>query len=175
MRILEQSTDRLALRVIPFRAFLLLGAITLLFFAWAAALINAGQAKGGFALFGIGVLFFFGCFGVFVKVLWVTLDRRQNLAEVVEGGIFGKKRKSFTLGDIHGATLQSMVIKRRAGDLAAERRSYRKRTPEPRVWRVAFARGNNAPLPLTEVYGSEKSARAVGGAINAWFGSPGQE
>ena len=41
------------------------------------------------------------------------------------------------------------------------------------VWRVAFARTNNTPLPLTEVYGNENTAQAIGGAINAWFGKPG--
>ena len=102
----------------------------------------------------------------------VTLDRSLNEAEVVEGGVFGKKRKTWKMDGMIGATLQSMVIKRRAGDLSSKGRKSYDNTPEPRVWRVAFARANNTPVPLTDVYGSEKTARAVGGAINGWFGKP---
>jgi hypothetical protein len=173
MKIRQNTPDRLELRIIPFGAAALLGGITLLLFLWGWAMFNAGQAIGGLVIAGIGVIFFLGCFSVFVKVLTITLDRRQDEAEVIEGGILGKKRKSFKLGDIHGATLQSMVIKRKVGDLAEKGRRTTKLAPEPRVWRVAFARTNNTPLPLTEAYGNEKTAQAIGGAINAWFGKPG--
>lgn len=172
MRVIEDSPTRLRLRVIPWGAAALLGGVTLLFFLWGGALFNAGQPKGGAALIGIGAIFFAGCFGVFVKVLTLTMDRSLGQAEVVESGIFGRKVKTWSMDGMTGATLQSMVIKRRAGDLAKKgRRGYRN-TPEPRVWRVAFARANNTPLPVTEVYGNEKTARAIGGAINGWFGKP---
>jgi hypothetical protein len=150
----------------------LLGGITLLLVLWAGAMVNAGQILGGLIIAGIGVIFFLGCFGVFVKVLTVTLNRGQNEAEVIEAGIFGKKLKSFPLAEIHGATLQSMVIKRKPGDLAKKGRRGYENTPEPRVWRVAFARTNNTPLALTDAYGNENTAQAIGGAINAWFGKP---
>lgn len=172
MKVMENTVGRLRLRAIPFGAAALLGGITLLFFLWGGALVNAGQAVGGLVLCGIGAIFFVGCFSVFVKVLTITLDRGLDEAEVVEGGVFGKKRKTFKLNEIHGATLQSMVIRRKPGDLARKGRRGYENTPEPRVWRVAFARTNNTPLPLTDAYGSEKTARAIGGAINAWFGKP---
>lgn len=91
---------------------------------------------------------------------------------MVEGGVFGKKPKTFPLVEIHGATLQSMVIKRKPGDLAKKGRRGYENTPEPRVWREAFARMNNTPLALTVAYGNENTARAIGAAINAWFGKP---
>ena len=172
MKIVENTPDRLHLRVLPIGAAALLGGITLLLFLWAGAMVNAGQMLGGLIIAGIGVIFFLGCFGVFVKVLTVTLDRRQNEAEVIEAGIFGKTRKTFPLAEVHGATLQSMVIKRKSGDLAKKGRRGYENTPEPRVWRVAFARTNNTPLALTEAYGNEKTAQAIGGAINAWYGKP---
>ena len=172
MKVLENTATRLKLRVIPWGAMALLGAVTLLFLLWGGALFNAGQPKGGAALIGIGAIFFAGCFGVFVKVMTVTIDRSKAEAEVIESGVFGRKAKTFSMDGVNGATLQSMVIKRRAGDLSKKGRRAYENTPEPRVWRVAFARTNNTPLPLTEVYGSEKHARAVGGAINGWFGKP---
>lgn len=172
MRILESTSTRLRLRVIPWASIALLGAITLVFFLWGGALFNAGQPKGGAALIGIGAIFFAGCFGVFVKVVTVTLDRSRNEAEVVQSGVFGRKVKVFSMEGMTGATLQSMVIKRRPGDLSRENRPGRKYRPEPRVWRVAFARGTAPPEPVTEVYGNEKHARAIGGAINGWFAKP---
>ena len=170
MKVLENTAERLTLREIPFGAAALLGGITLLFLLWGAALFNAGQAIGGLVLCGTAVIFFVGCFSVFVKVLTITMDRGLDQAEVVEGGVFGKKRRIFKLAEIHGATLQSMVIKRKPGDLAKKGRVTHELTPEPRVWRVAFARTNNTPLPLTDAYGSEKTAQTIGGAINGWFG-----
>lgn len=172
MWIVENTETRLRLRHFPWGALALLGGVTLLFFLWGGALFNAGEPKGGAALIGIGAIFFAGCFGVFVKAMSVTIDRKANEAQVAETGIFGRKVKTFNLDGVHGATLQSMVIKRRAGDLSKKGRRAYENTPEPRVWRVAFARANNTPLPLTEVYGNEKTARAIGGAINAWFGKP---
>jgi hypothetical protein len=172
MKIVEDRPDRLQLRVLPFGAAALLGGITLLLLLWAGAMANAGQMMGGLIIAAIGVSFFVGCFGVFVKVLTVTLDRKQTEAEVVESGIFGKKHKTFPLAEVHGATLQSMVIKRKPGDLAKKGRIRHDMTSEPRVWRVALARTNNTPLPLTDVYGNENTARAIGGAINAWYGKP---
>lgn len=173
MKIVENTPDRLQLRVLPFGAAALLGGITLLLLLWAGAMVNAGQMLGGLIIAGIGMVFFLGCFGAFVKVLTVTLDRRQSEAEVIEAGIFGKKRKTFPMAEIHGATLQSMVIRRKPGDLAKKGRRGHENTPEPRVWRVAFARTNNTPLALTEAYGNETTAQAIGGAINAWYGKPG--
>lgn len=172
MKVIENSATRLKLRVIPWGAAALLGGVTLLFLLWGGALFNAGQPTGGAALIGIGAIFFTGCFGVFVKVLTVTLDRNKAEAEVVESGVFGRKVKSFGMEGMNGATLQSMVIRRKPGDLAKKGRRGYENTPEPRVWRVAFARTNNTPLPMTEVYGNEKTARAIGGAINGWFGKP---
>lgn len=172
MKVLENTATRLKLRVIPWGAAALLGGFTLLFLLWGAALFNAGEPKGGAVLVGIGLIFFVGCFGVFVKIQTVTLDRTLNEAEVVESGVFGKKRKSWKMDGMTGATLQSMVIKRKAGDLAKKDRKSYEDTPEPRVWRVALARGTGAPQPLTDVYGSEKTAQAIGGAINGWFGKP---
>jgi len=172
MRVIENTATRLSLRVIPWGAAALLGGVTLLFFLWGAALFNAGEPKGGAALIGIGAIFFVGCFGVFVKVLTVTLDRTRAEAEVIERGVFGAKRKTFSMVGMTGATLQSMVIKRKPGDLAEKGRKGHKNTPEPRVWRVAFARGTAPPQPLTDVYGNEKTARAIGGAINGWFARP---
>ena len=172
MRVLENTKERLRLRVIPWGGGALLGGFTLMFVAWGAALVNAGEVKGGLVLCGVGVIFFVGCFGVFVKVVTVTLDRNLDQAEVVERGLFGAKRKTWRLEGIHGATLQSMVIKRKPGDLARKGRRSHDNTPEPRVWRVAFAKGSALPVPLTDAYGGEKSARAIGGAINGWFGKP---
>ena len=169
MRVIQDTATRLSLRVIPWGAAALLGGVTLLFFLWGAALFNAGEPKGGATLIGIGAIFFVGCFGVFVKVLTVTLDRTKAEAEVIESGVFGRKRKTFSMHGMIGATLQSMVIKRKPGDLAEK---GRKNTPEPRLWRVAFARGTAPPQPLTDVYGNEKTARAIGGAINGWFARP---
>lgn len=172
MRMIEKSATRLKLRVIPWAAAALLGGFTLMFLLWGGALFNAGEPKGGAALIGIGVIFFVGCFSVFVKVLTVSLDRTKAEAEVIERGVFGRKRKTFSMEGMTGATLQSMVIKRKPGDLAEKGRKGHKNTPEPRVWRVAFARGTAPPQPLTDVYGSEKTARAIGGAINGWFAKP---
>lgn len=172
MKVLENTATRLKLRVIPWGAAALLGGVTLLFLLWGAALFNAGEPKGGFALIGIGAIFFVGCFGVFVKTLTVTIDRTKAEAEVAESGVFGRKVKTFSMEGVTGATLQSMVIKRRAGDLSKKGRRGYENTPEPRVWRVAFAKGSAPPVPLTEVYGSEKHARAIGGAINGWFAMP---
>lgn len=172
MKVMESSTTRLKLRVIPWGAAALLGGVTLLFFLWGGAMFNAGQPLGGAVLIGIGAIFFVGCFGVFVKLLTVTIDHSKAEAEVVESGVFGRKHKTFSMEGVNGATLQSMVIRRKAGDLAKKGRRDYKNTPEPRVWRVAFARTNNTPLPLTEVYGNEKTARAIGGAINGWFAKP---
>ena len=172
MRVIEDTATRLSLRVIPWGAAALLGGVTLLFLLWGAALFNAGEPKGGAVLIGIGAIFFVGCFGVFVKVLTVTLDRTKAEAEVIERGIFGRKRKTFSMDGMIGATLQSMVIKRKPGDLAEKGRTGHKNTPEPRVWRAAFARGTLPPQPLTDVYGNDKTARAIGGAINGWFARP---
>lgn len=172
MKVIENTANRLKLRLIPWGAMALLGGITILFFLWGGALFNAGQPKGGAALIGIGAIFFAGCFGVFVKVVTLTMDRSLGQAEVVESGVFGRKVKTFSMEGMTGATLQSMVIKRRAGDLSKENRRDYKNKPEPRVWRVAFAMGTAAPVPMTEVYGNEKHARAIGGAINGWFARP---
>jgi len=65
-----------------------------------------------------------------VKVLTITPDRGRNEAKVVEGGVFGKKRNIFPLVEIHGATLQSMVIKRKPGDLAKKGRRGCENTPD---------------------------------------------
>jgi hypothetical protein len=158
--------------VVPCRFGQILGAITLVLLAWGAALINAGKIRGGLALCGGGILLFLACFGVFVKVVRVGLDRTTNLAEVVETGVLGRKRSALKLGKINGATLQSKAIKRRAGGSVRQRQSQSGLQSDPRVWRVAFAHGQNPPQPLTKTYGSEATERAVGGAINAWFGRP---
>ncbi|MFO1201381.1 MAG: hypothetical protein U1E58_01950 [Tabrizicola sp.] len=172
MKVVENTPDRLVLRDIPLGPGLLLLAFALLPMLWGWALFRAGEAKGGFILIGIGLILFFGCFGVFVKVQRITLDRSRDLAEITETGVLGRSRKAHVLKDLHGATLQSMVIRRKPGDLAEKGRIGYKLTPEPRVWRAALVHRNGHPVPLSEVYGSEKTARIAAAAINTWFGSP---
>lgn len=168
MRVVEDTGDRLVLRDVPLGPGLLLLLIPVLIVFWGAALWNAGEPKGGMILIGIAVIFFFGCFGAFVRILSVRLDKGTGLAEVTERSIFGTKRTTHALKDLQGATLQSMVIRRKPGD--RERR--RKPQPERRVWRAAFVHRNGNPLPLSEIYGSEKDAGVAASAINGWFGRP---
>lgn len=172
MKILKNTPVRLKLRVIPFGAAGLLGSITFLPLPWGWAMLSAGQAIGELVISGIGMIFFLGCFGVFVKVLTITLDRAQDTAEVIEGGVFGKKRRTFPFTEMHWATLQSKVIKHRPGDPAKKGRRGYETTPEPRVWRVTVARTGNTPHAVTDAYGNGRTARVIGGAINAWLGKP---
>lgn len=170
MKPVENTPDRLVLRQWPVRAGLALGGVTLFPMLWGWALWNAGEPKGGAILFGIGVILLVGCFGTFVKVLRVTLDRKRDVVEVVETGIFGSRRTAHVLHDLHGATLQSKLMKRirEKDDTAAQRR----RKKDTRVWRVALVHRNGHQVPLTEIYGSEASVTEAAAAINGWFGRP---
>ncbi len=170
MRVVEDTSDRLVLHDVPLGPGLLLLLIPVLIVLWGAALWNAGEPKGGMILIGIAAIFFFGCFGAFVRVLSVRLDKDTGLAEVTKRSIFGTKRTTHALKDLQGATLQSMVIRRKPGD--RKDRRHGRLQPEPRVWRAAFVHRNGNPLPLTEVYGSEKDAGVAASAINGWFGRP---
>lgn len=172
MKVIESTPDRLVLRDIPFGPGLLLLAVALFPMLWGWALFRAGEAAGGLVLVSIGLLLFCGCFGVFVKLHRITLDRRRDLAEITETGIFGRRREAHVLKDLHGATLQSMLIRRKPSDLAEKGRIGRKLTPEPRVWRAALVHRNSHAVPLSRAYGSEKTANAAATAINAWFGKP---
>lgn len=170
MKVLENGPNRLVLRQWPLRAGLLLGGVTLFPMLWGWALWNAGEPKGGAILFGIGVILLVGCFGTFVKVLRVTLDRQRDVVEVVETGIFGSRRTAHVLHDLHGATLQSKLIKpiHDKDDTAAQRR----RRKDTRVWRVALVHRNGHQVPLTEMYGDESVGTKAAAAINGWFGRP---
>ncbi|WP_137109544.1 hypothetical protein [Rhodobacter sp. SY28-1] len=170
MKVIERTPDRLVLRDVPLRAGLFLLAVALFPMLWGWALFRAGEPTGGLALFGIGLLLLFGCFGVFVRVHRITLDRARDIVEITETGILGRRRTQHVLRDLHGATLQSMVIKRKPGD--RDRRAGSGWVPEPRVWRAALVHRNGHAVPLSNVYGSEKSAGIAASAINAWFGSP---
>jgi hypothetical protein len=172
MKAILTQPDRLILREIPWKAGALLGGITALIWLWGWALANAGQLKGGLIIIGIGVIFFLGCFGVFVKLHKVTLDRKLDQVEITEIGIYGRSTKTHPASEFHGATLQSMIIKRKVGTLAEEGRKGCKLVPEPRVWRAALTRRNADAVPLSQAYGSEKSAQAAAAAINAWYGKP---
>lgn len=172
MKVLQNTPQLLRLRVVPYGAAVLIGTLVVLILLWGVATINAGELVGGLIIAGIGVILFLGCFSVFVKVLTVTMDRTTGVAEVIERGVFGRKRRTYQMADLTGATLQSMVIKRKPGEMVEAGRKGRSLKPEPRVWRVAFARRTSAPLPLTDAYGNEKTARAIGAAINGWFGRP---
>lgn len=169
MRVVESSTDRLILRDVPLGPGLLLLGFALFPMLWGWALFRAGQPTGGLVLVGIGLILFFGCFAVFVRVLAIRLDRGRNLASVIETGLFGRRHEAHVLGDITGATLQSMVIRRKPGELSKDARS-RRLEPEPRVWRAAFVHRDGRTLPLSKVYGSEKAATTAATAINGWFG-----
>jgi hypothetical protein len=172
MKAIHDHPDQLVLREIPWKAGALLGGITGLILLWGLALANAGEVKGGLILAGIGVIFFLGCFGVFVKLHKVTFDRPLDRVEISETGIYGRRSETHPVSLFHGATLQSMVIKRKVGKLAEEGRRGYKLVPEPRVWRAALARRNADAVPLSQAYGSEKSAQAAAAAINAWYGRP---
>lgn len=172
MKVIENTADRLVLRDIPLRAGVLLLAVALFPMLWGWALARAGEIVGGLVLFGIGLILLFGCFGVFVKVHRIVLDRTRDVVEVTETGILGKSRKAHVLKDLHGATLQSMVIKRKPGDLAEKGRVGHRLTPEPRVWRAALTHRNGHAVPLSDVYGSQKSAEIAAAAINGWFATP---
>ena len=170
MKVIERTPDRLVLRDLPLGPGLFLLAVALFPMLWGWALVRAGQPKGGLILFGIGLILLVGCFGVFVRVHRITLDRARDIVEITETGILGRRRTQHVLRDLHGATLQSMVIKRKPGDRDSGARS--RRAPEPRVWRAALVHRNGHAVPLSNVYGSEKSAGVAASAINAWFGSP---
>lgn len=168
MKVVRNSADRLVLREIPLGLGALLLTVSVLPVLWGLALFRAGEAAGGIVLCAIGLLLFFGCFGAFVKVLHVTLDRPRDVVEICETGIFGRRRQAHVLKDLQGATLQSTVIRRKPGDLGEGNRTYR-RSPEPRVWRAALVHRNGHQLPLSQTYGSERAAQAAAAAINAWF------
>jgi hypothetical protein len=172
MKVLLNQPDRLVLREIPWKAGALLGGITALIWLWGWALANAGELKGGLIIAGIGAIFFLGCFGIFVKLHKVTLDRRLDQIEITETGIYGRSTKTHPVSAFHGATLQSMIIKRKVGTLAEEGRKGYKLVPEPRVWRAVLTRRNADAVLLSKAYGSEKSAQAAAAAINAWYGKP---
>ncbi len=169
MRIIENTSDRLVLRDIPLGPGLALLAVALLPMLWGWALAQAGQRTGGFFLIGIGVLIFLGCFGVFVQVLTVRLDRTKDSAEITQTGLFGRRRTRHSLSDLTGATLQSTLIKRKPGDMVGK--AGRRLPPEPRVWRAALVRRDGTQLPLTEAYGNERTAGAFASALNGWFGA----
>jgi hypothetical protein len=169
MKAIENTPDRLVLRDVPLGPGLLLLVVALFPMLWGWALFRAGEAAGGLVLVGIGLLLLFGCFGVFVKVHRITLDRQRNTVEITETGILGRSRQAHLLKDLHGATLQSMLIKRKPGDRADHGRNP---PPEPRVWRAALVHRNGHAVPLTEVYGSQKTAEAAAALINGWFGNP---
>lgn len=172
MKVLESTPDRLVLRDVPLGPGLFLLAVALFPMLWGWALFRAGEPAGGVVLVGIGAILFLGCFGVFVKVHRITLDRQSDLVEICETGIFGRSQTRHLLKDLHGATLQSMVIKRNPGDLAREGRVGYNLSPEPRVWRAALVHRNGHAVPLTDTYGSERTAGIAASAINAWFGAP---
>lgn len=169
MRVVRNSPDSLCLRHVPWGAGLVLLAFALLPVLWGWALAGKGETIGGLVLVAIGLILLVGCFGAFVKVQSVSLDRAANLVTIREGGLLGRRIARHPLAGIHGATLQSMLIKRKPGD--ASDRPGRAR-PEPRVWRAALVRGDGAAIPLSAAYGSEATARAAAAAINAWFGRP---
>lgn len=172
MKVLHSSPDRLVLRDVPIGPGLFLLAVALFPMLWGWALFRAGEPKGGVILVGIGVILFLGCFGVFVKVHRITLDRHRDVVDIRETGLFGRRQTSHELKDLHGATLQSMVIKRKPGDLARKGRVGYNLSPEPRVWRAALVHRNGEAVPLSSAYGSERTARSAAAAINAWFGAP---
>lgn len=172
MTVLESSPDRLVLRHVPIGAGLLLLAFALFPMLWGWALFRAGEPKGGAVLVGIGVILFLGCFGVFAKVHRITLDRQRDVVDITETGLFGRSQSQHVLKDLHGATLQSMVIKRKPGDIVRHGGLRRNRSPEPRVWRAALVHRNGHAVPLSQAYGSERTARATASAINAWFSAP---
>ena len=169
MRVVENSPDRLVLRDIPLGPGLALLAVALLPMLWGWALARAGQGTGGLFLIGIGVLIFLGCFGAFVQMLTVRLDRPSDSAQITQTGLFGRRRTNHPLSDLTGATLQSTLIKRKPGDMVGK--SGRRLPPEPRVWRAALVRRDGTQLPLTEAYGSERTAGAFAAALNGWFGA----
>lgn len=171
MKVLHSSPDRLVLHDVPMGAGLLLLAIALFPMIWGWALFRVGEPKGGAVLIGIGVILFLGCFGVFAKVHRITFDREKDVVDIAETGLFGRRRSRHVLKDLHGATLQSMVIKRKPGD-RVRNGVGRNRSPEPRVWRAALVHRNGHAVPVTQAYGREKTARATAAAINAWFGAP---
>jgi hypothetical protein len=169
MKVTESTTECLVLRDVPLGPGLLLLVFSVFPMLWGLALARAGQMTGGLVLGAIGLLLFFGCFGAFVRILTLRFDRGTGLAEITETGIFGRRRETHALQDITGATLQSMVIRRKPGD-PSKSRHERRLQPEPRVWRAALLHRNGNALPVTEVYGSEKSASRAAAAINGWFG-----
>ena len=169
MKVVRSTPDRLVLRHVPLGPGIALLAVALLPMVWGWALARAGELVGGLVLAIIGLALLFGCFGVFVKIQRITLDRPGDSVEITETGLFGRRTTRHPLQGLQGATLQSTVIKRKPGEAA--NRTGRAR-PEPRVWRAALVRNAGPALPLSEAYGSEKTARAAAAAINAWFGSP---
>lgn len=173
VKVIVNTPDRLVLRHVPVGAGLFLLGIALFPMLWGWALFRAGEPKGGVILFAIGLLLFLGCFGVFVKVHRITLDRARDLVEITETGILGRSQATHVLKDLHGATLQSMVIKRKPGDPSRKGRVGYNLSPEPRVWRAALVHRNGHAVPLSKAYGSQKTANSAAAAINAWFGTPG--
>lgn len=172
MKVIENTADRLVLRDVPLGPGLFLLGAALFPMLWGWALARAGEPTGGVILVGIGLILFFGCFGVFVKIHRITLDRTRDAVEITETGILGRSRATHVLKDLHGATLQSMVIKRKPGDLARKGKVGYNLSPEPRVWRAALVHRNGHAVPLSNAYGSEKTATRAAAAINAWFGAP---
>ncbi|MCF1707498.1 hypothetical protein L0V05_01580 [Tabrizicola sp. J26] len=169
MRVVENTPERLVLRDIPLGPGAALLAVALLPMLWGWALARAGQMTGGLFLIGFGVIIFLGCFGVFVQVLTVRLDRAADHAEITQTGIFGRRQTIHSLADLTGATLQSTLIRRKPGDRIGK--AGRRLPPEPRVWRTALVRRDGTHLPLTEAYGSQKTAGALAAALNGWFGA----
>lgn len=166
MKAIEITPDRLVLRDVPLGPGLFLLAVAVFPMLWGWALARAGEPTGGIFLICIGVILLIGCFGTFVRVHRITLDRSRDLVEITETGLLGRKRQAHVLKDLQGATLQSMLIRRKPGDSVRPGRP----APEPRVWRAALVHRNGHAVPLTEVYGSQATAEAAAAAINAWFG-----
>jgi hypothetical protein len=170
MKVIENGPDRLVFRQVPVRAGLVLGGVALGLMLWGWALWHAGEPKGGAALAGIGLIVLVLGLGGLVKVRHVTLDRTRDVVEIVETGLFGKKQTAHVLHDLHGATLQSKLMKpiHDKDDTAAQRR----RRKDTRVWRVALVHRNGHAVPLTDAYSSEASVTKAAALINGWFGRP---
>lgn len=173
MKVAENTPDRLRMTEFPLGLAIALSCVIVLPVVMSWGYFRAGVMAGGFTLAGIALLLLIGCFSVFVKHRSVTLDRKAAQVTVVERGLLGAKRKTFSMTGLRGASVQTTIIRDRHDwpkDADTTRMGSRRKLRNVRAFRPQLVFQNGRTEPLTEIYANDTSADRTAAAINGWIG-----